>query len=94
MTLGRGGYVFDSFISSVHLGMRKPDRTIYDYTMKQLREKWPHDDIHLGDIVFFDDIGENLKCANKLAGGQWRCDLGKRMMQVKELEKMTGEVFK
>ena len=83
--------VFDVFISSAHVGMRKPDQNIYDFTLKKLREKWPEADIKPGDIVFFDDIGENLKVAKKNGWGTVKVWLGKTEDTVKELEKITGE---
>lgn len=83
--------VFDVFISSAHVGMRKPDRIIYDYTIKTLREKWPRDDIQPGDIVFFDDIGENLKMGKQVGWRTVKVWLGKTDDTVKELERITGE---
>jgi FMN phosphatase YigB (HAD superfamily) len=83
--------VFDVFVSSAHVGMRKPNRDIYEYTLKQLREKWPSEDVRFEDIVFFDDIGENLKTAKSLGLKTVRVVLGKTKDAVRELEKYTGE---
>lgn len=83
--------VFDIFISSAHVGMRKPDRNIYDFTMKTLRDKWPDADIQPNDIVFFDDIGENLKMAKTVGWRTVKVWLGKTDATVKELEAITGE---
>lgn len=83
--------VFDVFISSAHVGMRKPDRNIYDFTLKTLREKWPDADIKPADIVFFDDIGENLKMAKAVGWRTVKVWLGKTDATVKELEAITGE---
>lgn len=83
--------VFDVFISSAHVGMRKPDKIIYDYTLKTLREKWPDADIQPNDIVFFDDIGENLKMGKKVGWRTVKVWLGKTEDTVKELERVTGE---
>lgn len=83
--------VFDIFISSAHVGMRKPDRIIYDYTMQKLREKWPEADIQPSDVVFFDDIGENLKMGKSVGWRTVKVWLGKTDETVKELEKITGE---
>lgn len=83
--------VFDVFVSSAHVGMRKPDRNIYDYTLKALQAKWPDADIHPGDIVFFDDIGENLKMAREAGWRTVKVWLGKTDAAVKELEAITGE---
>lgn len=85
--------VFDVFISSAHVGMRKPDRIIYDYTLKTLREKWPEDDIQPQDIVFFDDIGENLKMGKQVGWRTVKVWLGKTKDTVQELERITGETL-
>ena len=81
--------VFDIFVSSAHVGMRKPNRDIYDYTLAQIREKWG-DDIRPEDIVFVDDIGENLKTGKKVGFGTIRVFLGKTKDAVKQLEEKTG----
>lgn len=83
--------LFDVFVSSAHVGMRKPDRIIYDYTMQKLREKWPEADIQPGDVVFFDDIGENLKMGKSVGWRTVKVWLGKTDETVKELEEITGE---
>jgi len=83
--------VFDVFISSAHVGMRKPDREIYDFTLKKLQEQWPDADIQPKDIVFFDDIGENLKMAKSVGWRTVKVWLGKTEETVKELERITGE---
>ena len=83
--------VFDVFISSAHVGMRKPDKIIYDFTMQKLREKWPETDIQPGDVVFFDDIGENLKMGKKVGWRTVKVWLGKTEATAKELEQITGE---
>ena len=53
--------IFDVFISSAHVGMRKPDKDIYRYCMIRLREyvrtKGYGDEIKGEDILFLDDIG-------------------------------------
>ncbi|KAJ9608234.1 hypothetical protein H2200_007222 [Cladophialophora chaetospira] len=81
--------VFDVFVSSTHVGMRKPNRDIYEYTLKLLKERWGND-INFEDIVFFDDIGENLKGAKALGIRTVRVVLGKTKDAVRELERLTG----
>lgn len=83
--------VFDVFISSAHVGMRKPDRNIYDFTMESLRNKWPDADIQPSDVVFFDDIGENLKMAKAVGWRTVKVWLGKTDDAVRELEAITSE---
>ena len=41
------------------MGMRKPERRIYEYTLRALNVE-PH------DVVFLDDLGVNLKAAKEL----------------------------
>jgi epoxide hydrolase-like predicted phosphatase len=81
--------MFEVFVSSAHVGMRKPNRDIYEYTLQKLREKWGSE-IKPGDIVFLDDIGENLKTAKTLGMRTIRVFLGKTENAVRELEKVTG----
>ncbi|KAK5087002.1 hypothetical protein LTR05_004173 [Lithohypha guttulata] len=83
--------VFEVFISSAHVGMRKPDRNIYEFTMKKLSEKWPEAEIEPKDIVFFDDIGENLKMGKSFGWRTVKVWLGKTDETVKVLERITGE---
>ncbi|KAE8355027.1 60S ribosomal protein L5 [Aspergillus coremiiformis] len=60
---------FDFFISSAHTGLRKPDPKIYQYAIREMnrlaKEKGLRE-VGASDIVFFDDIGENLKGAKKV----------------------------
>lgn len=81
--------VFEIFVSSAHIGMRKPNRDIYDYTLGLIREKWG-DDIRPQDVVFVDDIGENLKTGKKVGFQTIRVFLGKTKDAVKQLEEKTG----
>ncbi|KIX05750.1 uncharacterized protein Z518_03722 [Rhinocladiella mackenziei CBS 650.93] len=80
---------FEIFVSSAHVGMRKPDRNIYEYALQLIRERWGQD-IRNEDVVFLDDIGENLKTAKSLGLRTIRVILGKTRDAVAELEKATG----
>lgn len=82
-------HVFGIFVSSAHVGMRKPNRDIYEYALRLIRDTWGQD-IRNEDIVFLDDIGENLKMAKSLGIRTIRVFLGKTQDAVKELEKITG----
>jgi epoxide hydrolase-like predicted phosphatase len=77
--------IFDVFVSSAHVGMRKPDPRIYEYTMKKLRER-VGPDLKAEEVLFLDDIGENLKAAKALGMRTIRVLLGKTDVAVKELE--------
>lgn len=81
--------LFEVFVSSAHVGMRKPNRDIYEYTLKLVRDTWGSD-IQPQDIVFLDDIGENLKTAKSLGIRTIKVVLGKTKDAVKELEQATG----
>ena len=82
--------LFDIFVSSAHVGMRKPNRDIYEYTLGKIREQWG-DDIQPNDVLFLDDIGENLKMGKKVGFRTIRVFLGKTDDAVRELEQATGE---
>lgn len=95
--------VFDVFISSAHVGVRKPDPKMYQLALDRLnsfvREN-ASDPKHRGkgweagispkDIVFLDDIGENLKEARKQGFNTIKVPLGRTYEAVEELEKITG----
>lgn len=82
-------HIFEVFVSSAHVGMRKPNRDIYEYTFKLLQDTWGQD-IRPEDVVFTDDIGENLKMAKSVGWRTIKVTLGKIKDAVKELEKVTG----
>jgi FMN phosphatase YigB (HAD superfamily) len=95
--------LFDVFVSSAHVGLRKPDPRIYQLALERVDEfakanagsergralGWS-EGVSAGEIVFLDDIGENLKAA-KVAGFRTiRVPLGRAYEAVEELEKATG----
>ncbi len=82
--------------------MRKPNRDIYDYALKEIdayaRENasgrgaglgW-EDGVRADEVVFLDDIGENLKAGKKAGFGTIKVHLGKAFEAVDELEDLTG----
>lgn len=94
--------VFDVFISSAHVGLRKPDPEIYELAVREsdryarahaeTRGKtlgW-EDGVKPEDILFLDDIGENLKAGRKLGFRTIKVPLGRAYEAVEELEKVTG----
>lgn len=84
---------FDFFISSAHTGLRKPDPKIYEVAIQEmdtLAKRRGLPGVQPSDIVFFDDIGENLKAAKKAGLRTVKVTLGKIEDAVKELEKITG----
>jgi epoxide hydrolase-like predicted phosphatase len=84
---------FDVFISSAHVGLRKPDRRIYELTLTEL-DKFDRErggtGVKAEDVVFLDDIGENLKAAKSLGMRTIKVYLGRIKDAVRELETVTG----
>jgi FMN phosphatase YigB (HAD superfamily) len=86
---------FDVFVSSAHVGMRKPDVGIYYYTLGRVAEfvrqkGWGEDGVRMEDITFLDDIGGNLRTARQVGMRTIKVDLGNVQAAVKELERATG----
>ncbi|KAL9134367.1 MAG: hypothetical protein Q9175_004456 [Cornicularia normoerica] len=85
---------FDVYIASAEVGMRKPSRDIYDLTIQRLDEfdkQRGGKGISPEDVVFLDDIGENLKMGREVGMRTIRVQLGKTWRAVKELEAILGE---
>ncbi|KAI1167574.1 HAD-like domain-containing protein [Nemania serpens] len=95
--------LFDVFVSSAHVGLRKPDPSIYEYTLREVdkfaranassergRALYWTDGVKPEDIVFLDDIGENLKSGRKIGFRTIKVTLGKAFEAVDELEVITG----
>jgi FMN phosphatase YigB (HAD superfamily) len=84
---------FDVFISSAHVGLRKPDPKVYELAVRELskiseeRGKGP---ITASEVLFIDDIGVNLKWAKKSGLRTIKVNLGETKDAVKELERETG----
>lgn len=88
---------FNLFISSAHSGMRKPEKRIYEYAMEQARKAWRESgredkegELRAEDVLFLDDIGENLRMARSLGWRTIRVRLGETKEAVRELERETG----
>lgn len=84
---------FDFFISSAHTGLRKPDPKIYEAAvneMDRLAKVKGMKGMNASDIVFLDDIGQNLKAAKKVGMRTIKVNLGKTQDAVQELQKITG----
>lgn len=94
---------FDVFVSSAHVGLRKPDPRIYELALKKVNEfarenantdrgralGWA-EGVRPEDVVFLDDIGENLKAAKRAGFGTIKVTLGKAFEAVEALEEVTG----
>ena len=85
---------FDVFVASAEVGMRKPETRIYELAVTKLdefdRQKKGGSGIKAEDILFLDDIGENLKTARKMGMQTVKVQMGKTFRAVKELESVTG----
>ncbi|KAG6060782.1 hypothetical protein E4U32_003289 [Claviceps aff. humidiphila group G2b] len=97
---------FDVFISSAHVGVRKPEDRMYTLAVEMLdsfakdhaaTERGTKNDWAAGvkseDIVFLDDIGENLKAAKRHGFRTLKVQLGRTEEAVGELERVTGLVL-
>lgn len=95
--------LFDVFVSSAHVGLRKPDPAIYELALKTVNTyaaknadtqrgralAWA-DGIQPDDVLFLDDIGENLKTGKGRGFRTIKVHLGRAYEAVEELEKATG----
>lgn len=85
--------LFDVYIASAEVGMRKPQREIHELAVRRLDEfdrKRGGEGVKADDVLFLDDIGENLKMAREVGMRTIRVQLGKSWRAVKELEKEAG----
>ncbi|RDL38923.1 uncharacterized protein BP5553_03263 [Venustampulla echinocandica] len=94
--------LFDVFISSAHVGLRKPDPKIYELALRKLDEfsrgniekdgksLGGQEGIKANEVLFLDDIGENLKAAKNVGFRTIKVGLGRAFEAVDELERETG----
>lgn len=85
--------LFDVFVSSAHVGLRKPDARIYDLALKEVNafaKAAGKGEVDAGDVLFLDDIGENLKAGKKKGFRTLKVGLGRAFEAVDELERITG----
>jgi hypothetical protein len=84
---------FDVFISSAHVGLRKPDPRAYELAVREcnrIAKEKGLSEIKAEDVLFLDDIGVNLKWAKKSGLRTIKVDLGRTKEAVKALEAETG----
>jgi FMN phosphatase YigB (HAD superfamily) len=84
---------FHTYISSAHVGLRKPDPKAYELAVSELSkiaEKRGLGKVEAKDVLFLDDIGVNLKWAKKSGLRTIKVELGKTGDAVRELEGETG----
>lgn len=95
--------LFDVFVSSAHVGLRKPDPKIYKLALERVNEYAKSKSntgtgraaaggaiIKAEDVLFLDDIGENLKTGRKVGFNTLKVNLGRAFEAVDELENITG----
>jgi hypothetical protein len=85
--------LFDVYVASAEVGMRKPQKGIYELAVGRLDEfdrKRGGEGVKAEEVLFLDDIGENLKMAREVGMRTIRVQLGKTWRAVKELEKEAG----
>ncbi|CAG8494797.1 9311_t:CDS:2 [Paraglomus occultum] len=75
--------IFDEFIESSVVGLRKPDPRFFLYACEKLA-------IQPSDAVFLDDIGINLKSASELGMKTIKVELGNSRKAIKELENVLN----
>ncbi|KAI8889903.1 epoxide hydrolase N-termina [Backusella circina FSU 941] len=75
--------LFNHFIESRLIGLRKPDPKIYHYACDVIG-------IKPNEAIFLDDIGMNLRSANKLGMKTIQVKMGNSEDAVKQLEALTG----
>jgi FMN phosphatase YigB (HAD superfamily) len=84
---------FDIFISSAHVGVRKPDPAAYELAVREcdrISKDKGKGGVKAEEVLFLDDIGINLKWAKKSGLRTIKVDLGKTKLAVEELERQTG----
>ncbi|KAF1967911.1 HAD-like protein [Bimuria novae-zelandiae CBS 107.79] len=84
---------FDVFLSSAHIGVRKPDGEAYELSVRELSrvsEERGLGKVEVGDVLFLDDIGINLKNAKKVGLRTIKVNLGETREAVRLLEREVG----
>ena len=86
--------LFDVFVASAEVGMRKPERAIYELAVRRLDE-WDRvtgrgKGIRAEEVLFLDDIGANCKTAKEVGMKTIKVRLGRTREAVKEMEGVLG----
>lgn len=88
---------FHLYVSSAHVGHRKPEPAIYALTLKECERVAKErgvlkadEKLDPGEVVFLDDIGSNLRGAKQQGIKGIKVVLGKTDQAVAELERATG----
>lgn len=81
---------FDVYVSSAHVGVRKPDPAAYELAVRELSrvaEERGMGEVKAGEVLFLDDIGVNLKFARLSGLRTIKVKLGETKEAVRELER-------
>ena len=83
---------FDFYLSSANIGMRKPEKRVYEYTIKEIQKfgKSKGMDIQPNEILFIDDIGTNLRTARQFGMRTMKVTLGKIRDAVLDLQEQVN----
>lgn len=75
------------------MGLRKPQREIYELALSKIDaydKERGGEGVKVTEILFLDDIGENLRAARQLGMKTLKVRLGETWNAVKELEGLLG----
>lgn len=75
--------LFDAYYESSVVGARKPEAAFYEHALHDLG-------VHPEETVFLDDIGPNLKAAQKMGIRTIRVGLDSSLPALEELERHTN----
>jgi len=87
---------FETFVSSAHVGLRKPQREIYELAVSEankIAQGRGLGPVDASDVLFLDDIGGNLKAAKALGMDTIKVNLGRTKDAVRELERKAGIIL-
>ncbi|KAK6347034.1 hypothetical protein TWF696_007117 [Orbilia brochopaga] len=77
--------LFDVYIASAEVGMRKPEHRIFEHAIKALGVE------SASQIVFLDDLGGNLKAAKEMGLNTIKVPLRDTQKAIRQLEEILGE---
>ncbi|EWC45031.1 hypothetical protein DRE_06311 [Drechslerella stenobrocha 248] len=79
--------LFDVYIASAEIGMRKPEHRIFEHAIKTLGVE------SASQIVFLDDLGGNLRAAKQMGLRTIKVPLRGTQTAIKQLEDILGEAL-
>lgn len=85
--------LFDIFVASAEVGLRKPQREIYELALSKIDtydKERGGEGVRAAEVLFLDDIGENLKTARQLGIRTLKVILGETWRAAEELEELLG----